>query len=166
MGCGKCFFPSKGGREMLEIGSWGTRTCEGMSRRSFVRAGLVAPFAALLPSLGKPSQLQAAESKAKSILLVWLGGGPSHLDMFDPKPKAPVDYRGPFATIATRTPGVRFTEVLPRMAARSDRFSLIRSNINFNGGHREAGSIALTGGNLGPSGYPPNFGSIISRHRG
>ena len=62
----------------------------------------------------------AEAAKAKSILLIWLGGGPSHLDLFDPKPKAPAEYRGPFATIATRTPGVRYTELLPRLAARSD----------------------------------------------
>jgi hypothetical protein len=106
-----------------------------------------------------------SEPKAKSILLVWLGGGPSHLDLFDPKPDAPVEYRGPFSTIQTRTPGARFTELLPKLAARSDRFSLIRSNVNFDGGHREAGSIALTGASGAVSEYPPNFGSILARHR-
>ena len=111
--------------------------------------------------------ITAAEApKAKSILLVWLGGGPSHLDLFDPKPKAPAEYRGPFATIATRTPGVRFTELLPRLAARSDKYSLIRSNVNFHDGHREAGSIALTGASAATKVYPPNFGSIVARQRG
>ena len=110
---------------------------------------------------------RAAENpKAKSILLVWLGGGPSHLDLFDPKPRAPAEYRGPFTTIATRTPGVRFTELLPRLANRSHKFSLIRSNVNFNGGHREAGSIALTGASAATAVYPPNFGSIVSRQKG
>ena len=116
---------------------------------------------------GQQGLLEAAEApKAKSILLVWLGGGPSHLDLFDPKPKAPAEYRGPFATIATRTPGVRFTELLPRLAARSHKYSLIRSNVNFNDGHREAGSIALTGANAATAVYPPNFGSIVARQRG
>jgi hypothetical protein len=88
--------------------------------------------------------------------------------LFDPKPKAPAEYRGPLATIATRTPGVRFTELVPRLAAMSDRFALVRSNVNFDAGHREAGSIALTGaGAAVKSGvYPPNFGSILARHRG
>ena len=67
-----------------------------------------APFAWGLPGLLRSSE---PAPKARSILLVWLGGGPSHLDLFDPKPRAPVEYRGPFATIATRTPGVRFTEL-------------------------------------------------------
>src|SRR5262249_56952572 len=94
------------------------------------------------------------------------GGGPSHLDLFDPKPNAPAEYRGPFATIATRTPGLRFTELLPKLAARTDTYSLIRSNVNFHGGHREAGSIALTGAAGATEVYPPNFGSIVARRRG
>ncbi|MCH7688098.1 MAG: DUF1501 domain-containing protein [Planctomycetes bacterium] len=108
------------------------------------------------------------------MLVVWLGGGPSHLDLFDPKPNAPAEYRGPFTSIDTKIPGVRFTELLPRLAACSDRFSLIRTNINFNGGHRPAGSIGLTGSvatdggedrSGSSTGYPPNFGSILARHR-
>src|SRR6516162_10426261 len=150
---------------MLTVGNFRTRDCEGMSRRAFVRAALTLPFAGGLPASPGPRASEPAP-KAKSVLLVWLGGGPSHLDLFDPKPKAPVEFRGPFSTIATRTPGVRFTELLPRLAARSDRFSLVRSNVNFNGGHRPAGSIALTGTVASDGGedaggkpghYPPHF---------
>ncbi len=125
----------------LEIGSFQSRTCQGVSRRAFLSAGVAAPFA-LASCANARSSVVAEPGKAKSILLVWLGGGPSHLDLFDPKPKAPIEYRGPFATIATRTPGVRFTELLPKLAMRSHKFSLIRSNVNFHDGHREAGSIA------------------------
>jgi len=149
---------------MIDIGSFPCRTCEGLSRRTFLRAGFAAPFA--MATLGKSSLGTVGAQKAKSILLVWLGGGPSHLDLFDPKPKAPAEYRGPFATIATRTPGVRFTELLPKLAARSHKYSLIRSNVNFNAGHREAGSIALTGASSATDIYPPNFGSIVARQRG
>ena len=149
---------------MIDVGGFRARTCQGISRRSFLRAGVAAPFA--LGALS-PAKLSAATTaKAKSILLVWLGGGPSHLDLFDPKPNAPAEYRGPFSTIATRTPGVRFTEILPQLANRSDKFALIRSNINFNGGHREAGSIGLTGTKAATEVYPPNFGSIVARQRG
>jgi hypothetical protein len=115
---------------------------------------------------GRSAGSAAAAPKARSILLVWLGGGPSHLDLFDPKPNAPAEYRGPFTTIATRCPGVRFTELLPKVAALSHNFSLIRSNVNFDGGHREAGSIALTGAAAASRIYPPNFGSIVARQRG
>jgi uncharacterized protein (DUF1501 family) len=148
---------------MIEIGSFPARTCQGTSRRAFLRAGFAAPFA--LATGGAP--LPAADApRARSILLVWLGGGPSHLDLFDPKPNAPAEYRGPFATIATRTPGIRYTELLPKLAARSHKFSLIRSNVNFHDGHREAGSIALTGASGAAAVYPPNFGSIVARQRG
>jgi hypothetical protein len=109
----------------------------------------------------------AAESRrARSVLLVWLWGAPSHLDTCDPKPNAPAEYRGPFSTIATRTPGVRYSELLPRLAARSDQYTLIRSNKNFHSGHLEAGTIALTGSAEASEGIAPNFGSILARHRG
>ncbi len=149
---------------MLRVGSFRARDCQGVSRREFVAAALAAPCAWGLPGL--LGSAPANHPRARSIFLIWLGGGPSHLDMFDPKPNAVADYRGPFSTIATRLPGVRFTELLPRLAERSQRFSLVRSNINLDGGHREAGSIALTGAVVGPGGYPPNFGSILARQRG
>jgi len=149
---------------MIDIGSFLSRTCQGVSRRTFLRAGVIAPFALELAGQGIAKAAETA--KAKSILLIWLGGGPSHLDLFDPKPKAPAEYRGPFTTIATRNPGVRFTELVPKLAARSHKFSLIRSNVNFHGGHREAGSIALTGADAEAKVYPPNFGSVVARQRG
>lgn len=147
---------------MISIGRFPTRTCQGLSRREFLRFGAAAPMA-----LGLDAAARAATGRARSILLVWLWGGPSHLDLFDPKPHAPAEFRGPFSTIATKTPGLRFTELLPQLATRSDRFALVRSNVNFDPGHREAGSIALTGApGAAPSKvYPPNFGSIIARRR-
>src|SRR5579862_1317428 len=158
---------------MIEVGSFRSGSCQGVSRRTFLKAGFSVPLALGLPGLSQA--IAAGDSKAKSVLLVWLGGGPSHLDLCDPKPKAPAEYRGPFAAIETRTPGVRFTELLPKLAQRSDRFSLVRTNINFNGGHRPAGSIGLTGviandggedANGRTTGYPPSFGAILARHRG
>jgi uncharacterized protein (DUF1501 family) len=150
---------------MIEIGSFRSATCQGLTRRSLLRMGAAAPLALAIPARAALGAITAG--KARSILLVWLGGGPSHLDLFDPKPKAPAEFRGPFSTIATHTPGVRFTELLPKLAARSHRFTLVRSNVNHHGGHREAGSIALTGASAEvPSGtYPPNFGSVVARHR-
>src|SRR5437773_1968365 len=99
---------------MLDIGSFRARVCQGVNRRAFLRAGVAAPLALGLSGLG--GKAVAAEKKAKSVLLVWLWGAPSHLDTFDPKPNAPAEYRGPFSTIATRTPGVRVSELLPRLA--------------------------------------------------
>jgi hypothetical protein len=150
---------------MLDIGSFRSRTCAGITRRAFVRAAASVPVALGLPA---PSGEAAAEAprKAKSVLVVWLTGGPSHIDTFDPKPNAPDQYAGPFAPIATRTPGVRFSELLPRLAARSDRFAVVRSSV-VAGGHDLSG---LTAGGAAFSndrrGMPPNFGSIVARHRG
>ncbi|MBL8794506.1 MAG: DUF1501 domain-containing protein [Planctomycetia bacterium] len=147
---------------MLNIGSFPTRVCQGINRRTFLQAGLTAPFA-----LGLPACNVAAEAaKAKSVLLVWLWGAPSHLDTFDPKPNAPAEFRGPFSTIATRTPGVRVTEVLPKLAARSHKYTLIRSHKNFHIDHLKAGTIALTGADEAGEGLAPNFGSVLARHRG
>ncbi len=145
---------------MLDIGSFKASVCQGITRRAFLRAGALAPLAWALPAGA------AEKARAKSVLLLWLWGAPSHLDTFDPKPNAPAEYRGPFGTIATRTPGVRITELFPKTADRSNRFTLIRSNKNFHAGHLEAGTIALTGLAQGEDGTAPNFGSVLARHRG
>src|ERR1700704_2448355 len=108
---------------MLEIGSFRTRVCQGMSRRTFLRAGLLAPLALGLAK----STASAADRKVKSVLLLWLWGGPSHLDTFDPKPNAPVEFRGPFSPIATKVTGLRISELFPKLAQQADRFTLIRS---------------------------------------
>jgi hypothetical protein len=79
------------------------------------------------------------------VIVVWLRGGCSHLDTYDPKPDASTDYRGPFATIPTRTPGMRFSELLPKQAALSDKFTVLRSMAHAGGGH-PAGSLQLLSG--------------------
>jgi uncharacterized protein (DUF1501 family) len=147
---------------VLEIGGFTARHCQGVTRRAFLQAG-----AMTLGTVALAPRAQAAEAaRARSVVLVWLWGGPSQLDTFDPKPHAPAAYRGPFATIGTRTPGVRFCELLPKLAQRSDRFSLVRTNRNLSADHLVGGSIALCGGAAQPTQYPPNFGSIVARHRG
>jgi len=155
---------------VLEIGSFRARLCQGITRRSFLRWGTALPLATGAANRGRHSGFQASageygEVRAKSVLFVWLWGAPSHLDTFDPKPKAPASFRGPFAPIATRTPGIHFTELLPKLAARSDRFSLIRSNRTTAPGHPDAGTVALTGAAEAPGPVWPNFGSIVARHR-
>jgi uncharacterized protein (DUF1501 family) len=150
---------------MFNVGSFRAATCRGISRRSFLTIGASAPLA-----LGLSSGLRAADppghARAKSVLFIWLWGAPSHLDTFDPKPDAPMEYRGPFGTIATRTPGVRFTDLFPQLAARSDRFTLVRSNVSSQPGHPDAGTVALTGFHERPEPVKPNFGSIVAKHRG
>lgn len=152
---------------MIEFGNFRASTCAGIRRRGFIKTAASIPMAigAGLPSLHAVEQARD-RAKAKSVLLLWLWGGPSHIDMVDPKPDAPMEYRGPFGTIPTKTTGMRFTELLPRMAARSDRYSLIRSMRTSNGGHPGAGTVGLTGyeENAGP--IQPNFGAIVAKHQG
>src|SRR5207247_7831451 len=77
------------------------------------------------------SQAQAAPGEArrtgKIVILLWMAGGPSHIDMWDMKPNRPLENRGPFSPIATRVPGVRICEYLPKQAAMLDKFTIIRS---------------------------------------
>jgi uncharacterized protein (DUF1501 family) len=152
-------------KRVLDIGSFAARTCAGVSRRSFLRLAATAPLGL---GLASPSAALAAgpAARAKSVIFVFLWGAPSHLDTFDPKPDAPAEYRGPFGVIPTRTPGVHFTELLPRIADRSDRFTLIRSHTTSASGHPEAGTVALTGFEEQPQPVRPNFGSILAKQRG
>src|SRR5207237_4908694 len=90
------------------------------SRRWFLQTGLAGMAGLSLPALLR-CQARAAASDRRAVILIWLSGGPSHLDTWDMKPDAPVEIRGPFQTIATRVPGVRLSEHLPRLAALADR---------------------------------------------
>lgn len=152
---------------MIDFGSFKARDCGGSTRRSFLRTAATVPLA-MSAGLPTPEAIADAKSraKAKSVILIWLWGGPSHIDLVDPKPDASMDYRGPFGTINTRTTGMRFTELLPRMAARSDQFSVIRSMVNSNNGHPGAGTVGVTGFEESPGPVQPNFGAIVSKHRG
>src|SRR5690349_1747206 len=100
-----------------------------VSRRVFLRAGLAGFGSLSLPGL---FQLRAATGSAPTgdrtaVIIVWLRGGCSHLDTYDPKPDAPAEYRGPFTPLATKVPGLRLTELLPKQAALAHRFALLRS---------------------------------------
>ncbi len=116
-------------------------------RRAFLRAGL-AGFASLsLPGLLR-LRAEAGRTDPReptAVILVWLRGGASHLETFDPKPDAPSDYRGPYQAIATRAAGVRVGELLPRLAGISDHFALLRSVAHTGGGH-PSGSLQLLSG--------------------
>jgi hypothetical protein len=115
------------------------------------------------------------EVKAKSVILLWLWGGPAQLDTWDPKPAAPMEYRGPLGTTATRIPGVRFTELFPQIANGADKLAVLRSLRTGSNDHGVAGTIGLTGsmaGAVGLDGKPkagsarPTIGSTVARVRG
>jgi uncharacterized protein (DUF1501 family) len=117
----------------------------GLGRRELLRIGL-GGFASLsLPGLFRTRSVTAAEPQRTAIILVWLRGGASHLDTFDPKPHASSDYRGPFSPIATAVPGTQISELLPRLAAMAHQYTLVRSLSHTGGGH-PAGSLQMLSG--------------------
>src|SRR5437660_79403 len=122
------------------------------ARREFLRAGLAAFGALSLPALLRlRSEAALPEARERTaVIVVWLRGGASHLETYDPKPDAPSEYRGPYAAIATRTPGLRVGELLPRHAALSERFTILRSMAHTGGGH-PAGSLQLLAGDPDPN---------------
>ena len=150
---------------MLSIGGTRhtTRFCDGLSRRSFLQLGSLAMGGISLP------QLLAAEAQAgvrhshKSVIMVFLSGGPPHQDMFDLKPEAPAEIRGEFKPISTAVPGIQIGELLPQLAKRMDRMAIIRSLVGSVGRH--AAFQCLTGQSSinQPAGGWPSFGSVVSK---
>ena len=111
---------------MLDLHTGSASDCSGLSRRSFLRVGGLAPFGLTLPAYlqamaEQPGAARAPAKKAKRCILLWMQGGPSHHDSFDPKPDAPAEVRGEFGTIPTTLPGVRFCDPLPMLAKQTDK---------------------------------------------
>ena len=103
--------------------------------------------------------------KVKNCILIWLSGGPSHLDTFDPKPKAPVDVRGEFKPIATSVPGLEISEVLPSLAKIMNKVTLIRSMTSPESDHGRASHHLLTGWRPSPALEYPGYGSVVAKAR-
>lgn len=99
-------------------------------------------------------------------ILMWMQGGPSHIDTLDPKPDAPAEIRGEFSTIQTRLPGIRICEHMPLLAQQFDKLSLIRGHDPQNGSHGVADHIMMTGHRFNPSLPFPCFGSVVAKERG
>jgi len=144
--------------------------CDGYSRRSFLQLGMAGMGSLGLPQLLRAKESSANSGKQTSIILVWLDGGPGHMDMYDMKPEAPAEYRGLWNPIPTNVPGMEITELYPRQAKVADKFSIVRSLHHENGDHFAAGHILLTGrpgasGADTPGKYP-FIGSIATRLTG
>lgn len=152
--------------------------CGGVARRDFLRVGGLT-FGGLM--LADALRLRAAETppagsrprlaKAKSGILLWLPGGPSHFETFDPKPNAPSDIRGPYGTISTKVPGLQISDLFPKLAGIADKFSIIRSCCHSNSGHGGGERWVMTGYNSRspefelPHDYP-KVGSVVAKMRG
>ena len=153
----------------LNTGSTG-RYCDGHSRRSFLQLGVAGLAAVTLPQLLKAKE-QSSSGKNTSVILIWLDGGPGHMDMYDMKPDAPEEYRGIWKPIRTKVPGFDVTELYPKQAMHTDKFSMIRSLHHNTGDHFAAGHRMLTAKDLGVSGANtggkfPGLGAIINREIG
>lgn len=149
---------------MLTIPGHRYRLCDGVSRRAFLRIGGLAVGGLALPQVLRAEDQAGKRSSHKSVIMVFLPGGPSHLDLFDLKPDAPVEIRGEFRPAATKLPGISICEHLPRLAAMMDKFAIIRSVVG--GPDDHACHMCLTGySRLGPQpiGNWPNFGAVASK---
>jgi uncharacterized protein (DUF1501 family) len=150
-----------------------SRYCDGLSRRSFLKVGVAGMASAALGDVlaAKAASAPAAGSKDTACILIWLDGGPGHMDTYDMKPDAPAEYRGLWKTIPTNVPGFHVTELFPRQARVADKFSIVRSLHHDTGDHFTAGHVMLTGragrvsgANL--EGEYPCIGSIVAKTRG
>ena len=152
--------------------------CAGIRRRDFVQLGLGAVAGVGFTDILR-LRAQAAEAAGKSspdevrCILVWLDGGPSHFETFDPKPDAPREIRGEFGTIKTKIPGAHFCETAPALAAVSDKLTIVRSICHKDPNHGGGNHYLMTGA---PTPVPvgcgafvtfhPSFGSVVSHKRG
>jgi hypothetical protein len=139
-------------------GSW--RMCDGVSRRHFLRLGALSVGSLTLADVLRAQSEAAVASAArhKAVIMVYLQGGPPHLDMYDMKPDAPAEYRGEFRPIKTNVSGIEVCELLPLHAKIADKFSIIRNMRFLQQGH--APPELMTGVN---DGNFPQFGSIVSK---
>jgi uncharacterized protein (DUF1501 family) len=162
---------------MLLLGQQRQRTCQGISRREVLQVGASSLLGLSLADLlrWQAHGAGAMAGSAKSVIFLWLWGGPAQLDTWDPKPDAPIDYRGPFSPIATSVTGVRIGELFPKLAKMADRFAILRSLHTGSNDHGVAGTIGLTGGiggGIGLDGKPvpgtskPATGAIVAKARG
>jgi uncharacterized protein (DUF1501 family) len=148
-----------------------TRYCDGISRRSFLQLGVAGMASVALGDVLKARAASASSSKDTAVILLWLDGGPSHLDLYDLKPEAPAEYRGFWKPIPTNVPGVQISELFPKQARLADKFSLVRSLHHDTGDHFTGGHWMLTGrggrvSGANTEGQYPSIGSVVARLRG
>src|SRR5258705_4578784 len=139
------------------------RLCNGVSRRDFLRVGALAPIGFSLANLLAAERVGA---RAKSVILVFLGGGLSHHDSFDLKPDAPEEIRGKYKPIATNVTGLKIGELLPNMARTMDKVCLVRSGSHENDHHETATNWVLSGRFGSAFGDYPAMGAVVAHEMG
>jgi uncharacterized protein (DUF1501 family) len=156
----------------LDLGFSGNY-CDGLTRRSFLQLGVAGMAAVGMPELlrAKAASQASLAKKDTSVILIWLDGGPGHMDMYDMKPDAPAEYRGIWKPIRTKVPGFDITELYPKQAKVTDKFSMVRSLYHDTGDHFAGGHRMLTTKDMGVSGLNnpqkfPGIGAIVNRELG
>lgn len=142
--------------------------CEGLTRRDGLKLGLggliAGGLSGALAARARASEHSAAKNlraQADACILVWMDGGPSHYETFDPKPDAPVEIRGDYQPIATQTPGVQFAQPMKKLAAISDDLAIVRSIRHDQGNHGAGNHYMMTGA---PPRIPVGCGAFVSFH--
>ncbi|MEQ8785674.1 MAG: DUF1501 domain-containing protein [Pirellulaceae bacterium] len=146
-----------------------TKFCDGLSRRNFLRVGALG-VGGLSLSLADVLRAEAAAGKSsshKAVINIHLGGGPSHQDMFDLKPTAPVEYRGEFNPIQTNVPGIEICEQFPRLAKMADKYVILRSLVGSAGQHSNYQTHSgFSDRSLQVVGGRPALGSVVTKLQG
>jgi hypothetical protein len=152
---------------MLNLLGRSQRFCDGLSRRSFLKIGAFGAGLTLADMLRARAHANptGSMSSQKAAIMIYLPGGPSHMDMYDLKPEAPAEYRGEFRPIATNVPGVQISEHFPRQARMWDKLACVRSIVSVD---EHSDSLVMTGysENTNRIAHHPSFGSVVSRLRG
>ncbi len=147
---------------------WGDKQkfCDGLTRRSFLQIGAFGAGLTLADMLRAQANSQDAPTSSKSAIMIYLPGGPSHLDMYDLKPDAPAEFRGEFRPIATNVTGVQICEHFPLQARMWDKLACVRSIGNLAEEHSD--SLVMTGHSErdNRTANHPSFGAVVSRLRG
>ncbi|HZL89237.1 MAG TPA: DUF1501 domain-containing protein [Pirellulaceae bacterium] len=150
-----------------------SRLCDGISRRNFLAIGALGAAGVCAGTELSLAQLMAAEANAgvrgstKSIILVYLVGGPPHQDLFDLKPEAPAEFAGPWRPIRTNVPGIEICELLPGLAKVADKFTIVRSLCDAQGDHDAIQCYTgRTHAGRVPAGGWPQMGSVVAKVQG
>ncbi len=161
--------------ELEQFGSYLDRTCDGITRRDLLKVGAVTFLGLTLPEFlalkADAAGTNVATGKAKatrdpSVILLWMGGGPSHVDTFDPKPKADVSIKGPFEAMETNVDGIFIGENLPKLSRVMDKMAILRSVSHGDGAHERAQHYMQTGYLPLPTMEFPSYGAVIAHEKG
>jgi Protein of unknown function (DUF1501) len=142
--------------------------CDGLTRRDFLHAGSLGLLGLGLPAMNALEARGAIKSdREMNCILLFLVGGPSQVDTWDPKPDSPAEIRGPFRPIATKAPGIQITEIFPRLAAMMDQVALVRSVYHTAAAVHDTGHQMMQTGRLFTGGIEhPHYGAVVARQRG